>query len=49
MLVTPRSERNIILASYVTSVLHTVRIGDVESVLCGDRVGKMVDFKLSPL
>ena len=49
MLVTPRSERDILLASYVTSVLYTARISNVESVLCGDRVGKMVDFKLSPL
>ena len=33
------------LGSYVTSVLHTARVSNVESVLCGDRVRKMVNFE----
>ena len=35
-----------LLGSYVTSVLHNVRIKNVESVLCGDRVTQMVKFEL---
>ena len=31
-----------LLGSYVTSILHTARINNVESILCGDRVRKMV-------
>ena len=34
-----------VLGSYVTSVLHTVRISNVKSVLCGGRVRKMVILK----
>ena len=30
----------------MTRVLHTARINNVESVLCGDRVRKMVNFDL---
>ena len=30
----------------MTSFLHTARISGVESILCGDGVGKMVNFEL---
>ena len=39
-----RGEIGYIVLSYVTSALHTTRFSNVESVLCGDRVRKMVNF-----
>ena len=41
-----RGELGHVLGSYVTGVLYTARISNVESLRCGERKKKLVNVKL---